>query len=42
MSKDKFLAKMAIAYMQNHGHAPTDNQLNDWSELYAVLERKGN
>ena len=42
MSKDKFLAKMAIAYMQNHGYAPSENQLSDWSELYVVLERKRN
>jgi len=41
MSKDRFLAEMAIAYMQNHGYAPTDYQLDDWSRLYVALERKG-
>ncbi len=41
MSKDKFLAKMSIAYMQNHGVAPTESQLDGWLELYAALEKKG-
>ncbi len=41
MSKEVFLAKMAIAYMQNHGHAPSDYQLDDWGTLYVALERKG-
>lgn len=41
MSKDKFLVKMAVAYMQNHGSAPTENQLDGWLELYADLEAKG-
>ncbi|MUK91544.1 hypothetical protein GNP80_03645 [Aliivibrio fischeri] len=41
MSKDKFLAKMTIAFMQNHGVAPTESQLDGWLEVYAVLENKG-
>lgn len=41
MSKDKFLVKMAVAYMQNHGSAPTDNQLEHWSELYVEFKSKG-
>lgn len=41
MSKDKFLVKMAVAYMTNHGAAPTDHQLDYWAKLYVELESKG-
>lgn len=41
MSKEQFLANMMLAYLQNHGSAPTDHQLDNWSELYVALESKG-
>jgi hypothetical protein len=34
MSREGFLIKMTIAYMQNHGCAPVDSQLTGWTELY--------
>ncbi len=41
MTKKQFLANMVVAYMQNHGSAPSEHQLDHWSELYVELEGKG-
>jgi hypothetical protein len=34
MKKQEFIAKMAIAYMQHHGCAPTLDHLSDWENLW--------
>jgi hypothetical protein len=34
MQQQEFIAKMAIAYMQNHGHTPSTAHLKDWADLW--------
>ncbi|WP_063655834.1 hypothetical protein [Aliivibrio fischeri] len=41
MTKDKFLAKMVIAYMQSHGQAPTEQHFEGWADLYVELSAYG-
>ncbi len=37
MSKEKFLAKMTIAYMQKLGVAPTQRRLTIWARVWKKI-----
>ena len=39
MQQQEFIAKMAIAYMQNHGHTPSTAHLEGWASLWHVISR---
>ncbi|MGR6860835.1 hypothetical protein ACU5EH_21080 [Aliivibrio salmonicida] len=39
MTQQEFIANMAVAYMQNNGHAPSVAHLEDWASLWHVISR---